>query len=107
MVQQDRTPDPAAHERPGRRRQLCVHHDDPFRPVIAAYCRQHGVLTNEYEQIAADVKANGAMVQDVEGGEIEGEGGAHLFRGRAWLASDWESLVGEIMARFQERLSGR
>ena len=73
---------------------------------IAAYCRQHGVLTNEYEQIAADVKANGRRWFKMTMAERDKAKGEHTFSEAApGLASDWERLVGEIMERFQARLN--
>jgi chromosome partitioning protein len=73
---------------------------------IAAYCRQHGVLTNEYEQIAADVKANGRRWFRMSKEERAKAREEHTCSEAApGLAADWENLVGEIMARFQERLA--
>lgn len=71
---------------------------------IAAYCRLHGILTNEYEHIAADAKANRRWFrltkEDREKAKDE-----HTFSEAApGLAADWEHLVGEIMERFQARL---
>lgn len=73
---------------------------------IAAYCRLHGMLTNEYEQIAADTKANRRWYR-LSKEEREKAKDEHTFSEAApGLATDWENLVAEIMARFQTRLRG-
>jgi len=73
---------------------------------IAAYCRLNGILTNEYEQLAADTKANGRRWFRLSQEEREQAKDEHSFSEAApGLAADWEHLIGEIMARFQGRLA--
>jgi len=71
---------------------------------IAAYCRMHGVLTNEYEQLASEAKAGRRWfhLSKEERAKAKEE---HTFSdAAAGLAGDWEQLIGEIMERFQDRL---
>lgn len=72
---------------------------------IAAYCRMHGILTNEYEQLASEVKANRRWFR-LSKEERDKAKQEHTFSEAAsGLAGDWEHLIGEIMDRFQARLS--
>jgi cellulose biosynthesis protein BcsQ len=72
---------------------------------IAAYCRAHGILSNEYEEQAAEAKTNGPRWWRLSKEEREEQ---HTFSEAAsGLAADWEALIGEIMARFQGRMSAQ
>ena len=72
---------------------------------IAAYCRAQGILSNEYEEQAAEAKASGRRWWRLSKEEREAQ---HSFSEAAsGLAADWEGLVSEIMARFQGRLSAQ
>lgn len=72
---------------------------------IAAYCRTEGILSNEYEQRASDAKSGGQKWWKLSKDERQAR---HSFSAAAsGLAADWETLVSEIVARFEERLSVR
>lgn len=73
---------------------------------IAAYCRANGILSNEYEQLARERRSNGRRWFQLSTHEREKAKEEHTFSEAApGLAADWERLVGEIMARFQERVA--
>lgn len=71
---------------------------------IAVFCRQEGILSNEYERLAADAKQNRRWWR-MSKEEREQARGQHTWSDAApGLAADWQELVDEIMARFQARL---
>jgi hypothetical protein len=73
---------------------------------IAVYCREHGILTNEYERLAQQSKANGKRWYKLSKEERADAKNTHTFSEAApRLAEDWEKLTTEIMTRFQERLA--
>ncbi len=73
---------------------------------IAAYCRQHGVLSNEYEQQAVAAKQHGRQWFRMTRAEREEAKDRHTWsEAAAGLASDWERLVGEIIERFTARMA--
>jgi cellulose biosynthesis protein BcsQ len=73
---------------------------------IAVYCRENGILSNEYEQLAHQVKTNGKRWYKMSKDERSEAKNSHTFSEAApRLAEDWEKLTTEIMGRFQERLA--
>lgn len=71
---------------------------------IAVFCRQQGILSNEYERLAADAKQNRRWWR-MSKEERQQARGQHTWSDAApGLAADWQELVDEIMARFQARL---
>jgi cellulose biosynthesis protein BcsQ len=73
---------------------------------IAVYCREHGVLSKEYEHIAQQAKTNGKRWFKLSKEERAQAKNSHTFSEAApRLAEDWERLTTEIMTRFQERLA--
>lgn len=75
---------------------------------IAVYCRQQGILSNEYEQLAAEIKRTGRRWFRMTKEERSQAKEQHTFSEAApGLAEDWEHLIAEIMIRFQTRLGGQ
>lgn len=72
-------------------------------PAIARRCREEGLLTNEYELIAATAKATRKSYWKMTKEERRD---AKTYSDAAEpLAADWQALVSEIMGRFQECLA--
>jgi chromosome partitioning protein len=73
---------------------------------IATYCREQGILTNEYEVLAREAKDKGRRWFKQSKEERAAAKNAHTFSEAApGLAGDWQDLVTEIMSRFQQRLA--
>jgi chromosome partitioning protein len=74
---------------------------------IATYCREHGILTNEYELLAKARRPKGrGAVFKLTKAERDKAKQEHTFsEAAAGLAGDWQDLVTEIMNRFQARLA--
>jgi cellulose biosynthesis protein BcsQ len=73
---------------------------------IAVYCREHGILSNEYERLAQEKKTNGKRWYKLTKDERDRAKNTHTFSEAApRLAEDWEKVTTEIMTRFQERLA--
>lgn len=72
---------------------------------IAAYCRDHGVLVNEYEVLAAADKASERRHWWRQSPEERARAREeHTFSAAAsGLAADWQHLTEEIMERFTQR----
>lgn len=73
-------------------------------PAIARACRDEGLLTHEYEALAAEAAANRKSYWKMTKEERERDKEARKFSSAAGgLAEDWQSLVEEIMGRYVER----